>query len=483
MTTSLIPADAAGLDAAPQAHAASGHAAPPRHNPVRFATQGLNRLTEEQLREHQWRRLERQIDYCLGNSDFYRRRFADLGIERGDIAGLDDFLALPVLMDKEQERLSQQESLERHGHPYGAHLCADPADVTITATTSGTTGVPTFTYTHGRGDEKLLADAMRLMLGHAGVLPGERVLFAHALGIYATSVALPAIRAAGVLPVDVDVRGGTDALIQFAELTGPVALMTTPSLAQYLIDAVPAKTGRTVAEWGLRALFVVGEIGVGIPEVKAKIEGAYGCRVYDWIAPAGQTLAFSCDSEKYHGMHAVTPDNDLYPLDIVDPDTRTHIDPVNGAVGEAVYTSMGRTALPLLRFASGDIVTVLRGECPGCGFQGTRLRVTGRSDDLLIVKGANVYPAAIRTVVNEFVPEVTGNLRIVLTQEPPRVEPPLVLRIERGELLRDDDLPGLEQRIAHELHARVRLTPVVEWVEFGLLERAVTKTPLFEKRY
>lgn len=454
-------------------------------NPLRYATQALNNMSEEQLRDYQWARLRRQIDYCLGTSSFYRRRFAELGIEPGDIRSLDDFRRLPVIMNKEQERAAQQESLQYadHPHPYGAHLCCAPEDVAITATTSGTTGIPTFTYTMARDDLSMLGDAVALMMGHAGVLPGERVLFAHALGIYATSALLPPLRAAGVLPVDVDVRGGADALIQFAELTKPVAMMTTPSLSQFLIERMPERTGRPVSSLGLKAVFVVGEIGVGIPEVKQKIEAAYGCRVYDWIAPAAQTLAFSCDSDEYHGMHAVTPDTDLYPMDLMDPATGEPIDPVDGAEGEAIYTSLNRKALPILRFGSGDIVKVLRGECPACGFQGTRLRVTGRSDDMLIVKGTNVYPAAIRTVVNEFVPEVTGQMRIVLNEPPPRVEPPLVVRIERGEGTRDGDLEGLATRLGRALHDRVRMTPRIEWVDPGGLERAVTKTPMFEKRY
>jgi phenylacetate-CoA ligase len=182
-------------------------------------------------------------------------------------------------------------------------------------------------------------------------------------------------------------------------------------------------------------------------------------------------------------MHAVTPDNDLYPLDLIDPITGEHLDPVDGAEGEAIYTSLNRKALPILRFGSGDIVKVMRGECPSCGFTGARLRVTGRSDDMLIVKGTNVYPGAIRTVINEFIPQVTGQMRIVLDTPPPRVEPPLVVRVERGADTRDADLDALGARIKRALHDRVRMTPEIEWVEHGQLERAVTKTPMFERRY
>lgn len=448
-----------------------------------FANHALNPMSADERRSYQEKLLLQQIDYCTGTSDFYRRRFAELGIDPRDIRSLDDFFQLPVLFDKEQERRSQEQSLREHGHPFGAHLCCRPEDVGVTATTSGTTGTPTFTYTLARDDMGMLTNAVGLMLGQAGILPGERVLFAHALGIYATSALLPPLKAAGYLPVDVDVRGGADSVIQFAELTRPSALMTTPSLAQFLIDRMKERTGREVRSLGLRAVFVVGEIGVGIPEIKKKIEDAYGCRVYDWIAPAGQTLAFSCDSDEYHGMHAVTPDTDLYPLDLVDPITRKHIEPVDGAEGEAIYTSLRRKAVPLLRFGSGDLVRIATGECPCCGFKGLRVRVVGRSDDMLIVKGTNVYPTAIRTVINEFVPAVTGQMRIVLNAPPPRVEPPLIVKVERGEGTDPAMLDDLAARIKRELHNRIKVSPEIEWVAPGELERAVTKTPMFEKRY
>jgi phenylacetate-CoA ligase len=94
-----------------------------------------------------------------------------------------------------------------------------------------------------------------------------------------------------------------------------------------------------------------------------------------------------------------------------------------------------------------------------------------------------VYPAAIRTVINEFIPAVSGQMRIVLNAPPPRVEPPLVVKIERGEGTDKNDLEALASRIKKELNARIKVTPEIEWVEPGDLERAVTKTPMFEKRY
>lgn len=452
-------------------------------NQVRYATRALNEMSEDQIRALQWKRLQRQIHYCLDNSTFYRERFRVLGLEAGDIKSLDDFIALPIILNKDLERQAQGESIQRLGHPYSTFLCCDESEVALTATTSGTTGVPTFTYTMARQDLSILDRAVAEMLGHAGILPGDRVLFAYALGVYATSAMLPPLRSTGVLPIDVDVRAGAQTILQFMQLTKPTALMTTPSLAQYLIEKSEDLIGVTVGEFGLQALFTVGEIGIGIPEVKERLEGAYGCRVYDWIAPFAQTFAFSGNTKNYVGMYAITPDTDLYPLDLIDPVTGKHIDIVDGVVGEAVCTSLVKRARPVLKYATGDIVRVHLKECSFTGFRGPRFEIIGRSDDMLIVKGTNVYPGAIKEIVNEFVPDVSGEIRIVLSQKPPRVEPPLVVRVERGRDLRDPQVKDIEIRLKQRLHDRVHVTPVIEWVDYGSLGISMRKTPIFEKLY
>lgn len=137
----------------------------------------------------------------------------------------------------------------------------------------------------------------------------------------------------------------------------------------------------------------------------------------------------------------------------------------------------------MLRFASGDIVRVNTGPCRGWGFTGARVSVVGRSDDLLIVKGAKIYPGAIKKVINEFTPDLTGELRIVLDTPPPTGTPPLRMRVEVVEHVTDEDLPGLEERAKSALHHKVRVTLVIER---GLGRRAAARPgqdPLLEKNY
>ena len=451
---------------------------------MRFATEELNKLSPEQIKEYQEKKLGRQLAYCYENSEYYYKKFQDCGATPEDIKTLEDFRKLPIMMTKQDERESQRESLERFGHPFGMHLCAPLDSLEMTSTTSGTSGTPTFTYTFSKRDlNGPVADLWAFMFRAANIKPGDRVLFAYALGIYATSMLLWGIRKMGALPIDVDVRGGADAILQFAQLTKPVSFATTPSLAEYMINKAPASIGQKVGELGFDSLLLCGEPGPGIPEIKERLESAYGARVYDYWAPGGLGFGLSCNSEAYHGLHCYAPDYNLFQDDLIDPSTREPIDSVDGAIGEAVHTSLDRDACPIIKYAYGDIVQVITGKCPACGFSGKRLKFVGRSDDMLIVKGSNVYPAAIQEIVNSFSPRVTGAMKIVLEEQPPRVVPPLKIKVEYAEALDQNQLTDLEKEIKSACSHSIKINPQIIWVPPNTFEKSLRKTSPFEKTY
>ncbi|MCM3766953.1 phenylacetate--CoA ligase family protein [Neobacillus niacini] len=446
---------------------------------VKYTNPMFNQMSEEEIFQYQEQLLQKQLRYVYRNSEFYRKKFNEIGVHPEEIKSIHDFRQLPAFMDKTIERENQKESREKWGHPFGTHLCCSPDEIEFTGTTSGTSGEPTFTYTFTKEDLNFLNRYIAHMLEYGGVFPGDRLLFSHALGIYATSSILWGIRSQGVLPIDVDVRAGSAMILRYADMTKPTAAMMTPSLAEHLIDKASELIGKRVGDLGLKALFTVGEMGIGIPEVKKKIETAYGCRVYDYLGEFG----FSCDSDEYYGIHCVAPDLGLFPLDLVDPETKLPIEIRDGVIGEIIATEFNLKASPRIRFATGDVIQVFTHDCPGCGFKGKRFRFLGRSDDMLIIKGANVYPSAIKKVIAKFVPDVTGEIRIVLDNPPPRVVPPLELKVEYGYHFDQRQLLGLEEKIKNALHTEARVTPQIIWCEPGTLEKAMTKTPLFEKNY
>ncbi|MFC4801429.1 phenylacetate--CoA ligase family protein [Neobacillus sp. GCM10023253] len=447
-------------------------------NKVTYTNPIFNKMTEEEIKAYQEDLLRKQLKYVYRNSEYYRRKFVEAGASPEDIRTFSDYQNLPIFMDKTAERISQQESMERFGHPFGMHLCSSPDDIVFTGTTSGTSGVPTFTYSFTEEDVEFMNRYIRHMLDYGGIHAGDRLLFSHSLGIYATSSILFGVRSHGVLPIDVDVRAGSKTILQYAMMTKPSGAMMTPSLAEHLITRAE-ELGWNVRDLGLQAIFTVGEIGVGVPEVKKRIEEAYGCRIYDYLGELG----FSCDSDEYHGIHCVAPDLNLFPNDLIDPETKQPLEIYDGVIGERVTTELNLKGLPRIRYATGDVIQVFTSECPGCGFKGRRIKFVGRADDMLIVKGANVYPSAIKKVISTFVPDITGELRIVLNNPPPRVVPPLQIKLEYNSAFERTKLPELEARIKNALHTEARLTPEIIWCEPGTLEKSLTKTPLFEKNY
>ena len=104
----------------------------------------LNKMSQEETRKYQEKKLTRQLEYCYRASEFYRQKFDEAGAKPGDIKTIDDLRKLPVFMVKDDERKSAQDSLKKYGHPFGLHLCAPVEEISLTGTTSGKTGTPTF---------------------------------------------------------------------------------------------------------------------------------------------------------------------------------------------------------------------------------------------------------------------------------------------------------------------------------------------------
>ena len=160
--------------------------------------------------------------------------------------------------------------------------------------------------------------------------------------------------------------------------------------------------GRPTAELGIEIILCAGEPGAGLPEVRAGLQQAFGAKLYDLLGGAHGVMCCSCDAEPYAGMHVLGEDCAIT-TQLVDQETRAPIPLVEGAIGERVKTSLRWEAQPQLRASVGDVYQVHTDPC-SCGVPGPRIRVLGRTDDLLIVKGVKIYPAAVKNVVQELRP-------------------------------------------------------------------------------
>jgi len=449
---------------------------------IRFYPEEFNDMGYEQRKERKEKLLRQSIQYMYDNSpEYYQLRFKECGATPGDIRTIEDLRKLPIFMDKDRERQSMEASLQKYGHPFGLHVCCDPAEIISTGGTSGTTGHPTYPYSQTKEDRDSYAEAMVFRYRLLGLGKGDRVFFLFPLGVYATSAGLPGLEKAGILPLPIDIRLGPKPAMEMMKWTKPTFWMTGAAIVEFYIDYLKNTLHMDPRSLNLKCLLLTGEAGCGIPELKKRVEDAFGCRWYDYWAPSLLNTSVSCNSDEYHGLHNYLDDCDISTEDLVDPVTKEPVEIKDGAVGELVATNLRKKASPYLKYAMGDIVEVFTSECPGCGFKGFRVKVIGRADDMLTVKGVNVFAGAIHAALQKFSPRVTGHMRIVKEDPTSRVTK-LKMIVEYGEGMAER-LEPLEKEIRQTLKSELRVSPQFEWVPPNTLERPIRKPILFEKRY
>lgn len=435
-------------------------------------------LPRDELRKLQWSRLQPQLAYNYEHSSFYRKRFDDLGTKPEDIRSWEDFQQIPT-MNKDLHRRAQEESIEQFGHPYGTLACAPTEDFLMINATSGTTGMPTF-YTSTKHDLAVVNELQARKFWRLGLRPGDRVVHGFSLSLFVGGVPMTeAMKNYGLCVIPVGAEAGSHRLLETAALTRPRALTCTPSYAEYLVEKAPETLGHSIDELGIEILMCGGEPGVGLPEVRQRLETAYGARIYDFIGATHTFHGVSCDLEKYQGLHLVSEDHCI--LELLDPVTKQVMEIEDGVIGEMVFTYLDFRGTPLLRYAIGDMLQVFTEPC-ACGWPGMRFKIIGRSDDMLIVKGVNVFPGAIRNVVSQFSPRTTGHMRVVLDQPGHSVKPPLRLTVEHGDDVESSAQGRLKAELETMMHDKLKVRPEIELVPNGTLERSSHKTKLIEIR-
>lgn len=436
-----------------------------------------SKLNSDAMRAHQLDALRNRIALLHARGGYWHRRMTEHGVT-ADIQSLEEFAAkLPVVT-----KTDMLELLRGHDNDYDRYLAdvmlADTGDIAVFSATSGTTGEP-IPYPFTAVDLAEGAGEMfKRVFWRAGVRPGrDRVVHAFALGLFAAGVPMvEAVTGMGVTVVPVGAEAGAERILKITRQFRGTVLVCTPSLAEHLIERSAEVLGAPVASLGLRALICGGEPGAGIPEVRDRLEKAYDAPLYDF----GGGFGGSCGRRPYQGLHWVGDDLCLYEL--VDA-AGDGVPLRDGAVGEAVFTTLAGDGWINVRTSHGDIHRVTTSPCP-CGTTGFRYQVIGRSDDMLKVKGVVVYPASIDSVITSMHPRVTGEFRIVIDEPPPRVAPPLQLKVELGlQNPGDDELAALERELMGRFAGRLRVTPVITWVPAGTLDRAAHKTNFFERTY
>ncbi|WP_455674885.1 phenylacetate--CoA ligase family protein [Phocaeicola sp.] len=415
----------------------------------------LETLTRAGIEKLQLERLQQTVQHCM-NSPFYKQRFQEINLKPEDIRTLDDLQKIPFTTKQDL----------RDTYPFG--MAAVPLEQTVRLhSSSGTTGNPTVIL-HTQKDLDEWANAVARCLYMVGLRPGDVFQNSSGYGMFTGGLGFQyGAERMGMLTVPA-AAGNTKRQLKFISDFGTTALHAIPSYAARLYEVMEEVGIDPRRDTKLKTLIIGAE--PHSEEQRRRIEEMLGVKAYNSFGMSemcGPGVAFECQEQ--NGLHIW---EDYYIVEIINPDT---LEPVpDGEVGELVLTTINREAMPMLRYRTRDLTRILPGECP-CGRHHIRLdRMKGRSDDMIILKGVNIFPIQIETVLLQF-KELGSDYLITLETMESNDE--MIIEVELSQLFTDDygRLQTLTREITRQLKDEILVTPRVKLVPRGTLPKSEGK--------
>lgn len=432
----------------------------------------LEAMPEEDLRALHLRKLKKQLGYVSASSDFYRQKFAGAGIDPGRIRTLDDLSRLPFT-EKDEIRAS----LAAHP-PLGRHLCVPVDKIIQRQASSGTTGMPCY-FAYTQNDLEMVCETTTRCFFAAGFRPGDLVLhaFAMARGFVGGLPMAQSMAYMGLSVLPFGAESGVERLLRVIADQRPVGIIGAPSFIGFIGDQAETLLGRPAHELGIRNILVGSEPGGGQPETRARLERIWSAQVREMYGMSDLANSFFAEGPAPDGMHFLGQGH--IHMEIIDPVNGEVLPQEKGVEGELVYTALNRQAMPLVRFRSRDHIRVV-GSDPLNGRKGVRIRVFGRTDDMLICRGVNVYPGALQDIVNGLKPMTTGLFKISVDFPGHSTDRPLQLRVERGATDASDSV--IAERLSASVKNLIGIKVVVEVVPAAtFVSPGSTKPVLIER--
>ena len=390
----------------------------------RYYQPEIETMKLEDMQALQSKRLVAQVKHVYENMPYYREKMEQAGVKPEDIHGIEDLHKLPFLSKADL----------REAYPFG--LLAEPLEKCIRIhSTSGTTGKRVVAF-YTKEDIDLWNDCCARALAAAGAGPEDVCQVAYGYGLFTGGLGLHyggQKMGASVIPVS---TGNTKRQIQIMQDFGSTILACTPSYALYL--------GETIEEMGLQGRLHLksGICGAepGTEEMRREIEKSLAIKAYDIYGLtelSGPGVSYECSEQ--NGMHLC---EDHFIAEIIDPDTGEVLP--DGTKGELVFTSITKEAFPLLRYRTRDICVLDRTPC-ACGRTHVRMaKPMGRSDDMLIIRGVNVFPSQIEEVLLKVSGgDLTPNYQIIVGRE--NNTDTLDINVEMSEALFSDEIRSIEK--------------------------------------
>lgn len=414
-----------------------------------FFNEKMETMTRADIEALQLERLQATVRHCM-NSPFYKKRFQEAGITPEDIKSLDDIRRIPFTTKQDL----------RDTYPFG--MASVPLrECTRLHSSSGTTGTPTVIL-HTRKDLEEWAAQVARNLWMVGLRPDDVFQNSSGYGMFTGGLGFQyGAERLGMLTVPA-AAGNSLRQIKFITDFGTTALHAVPSYVTRLYEVMRSIEVDPRRDTKLKVLAIGAE--PHSEEQRRRIEEMMGVKAYNSFGMSemcGPGVGFECQEQ--NGLHFW---EDYYIVEIVNPET---LEPVpDGEIGELVLTTLCREAMPLLRYRTRDLTRVLGRSCP-CGRNHVRIdRMRGRSDDMMVLRGVNIFPIQIEKILMNF-SELASNYLITLTTD--KENDNMLVEVELEELFTDDfhRLQELTKRIQRALKDEILLTPVVKLLPKGTL--------------
>jgi phenylacetate-CoA ligase len=410
-----------------------------------------------ELRKHQLGKIKEQVKHCYENSTFYRQKFKNAGLKPEDIKNLEDIQKIPFTVKNDL----------RDNYPFGM-VTVNPAGIVEIHASSGTTGNPIIgAYT--KNDVDAWQELMARSIYTTGGRKEDVIHIAYGYGLFTGGIGFH-YGAQKIGAAIVPISGGmTQRQIKLMNDLGATVLCCTPSFAVYLAETMIKEGINPKKDLKLR----IGLFGAEpwSDKIRERIEADLGIEAYDVYGLTelcGPGVSIECNQHK--GLHIW---EDHFLIETINPKTGEVLSP--GEEGELVFTTLTKTAIPMLRFRTRDISVINTEKC-ACGRTHARMMgVRGRSDDMLIIRGVNVFPSQIELAVISF-PELAAQYQIVVDR--PGALDTFAVKVELTEQAcknRKLDKNALKRDIQGRIHSIVGLSAEIEIVECGEIPRSMGK--------
>jgi phenylacetate-CoA ligase len=405
-----------------------------------FWDPAIETLPRPQLEALQLAQLRDHVEHAHAHSPWYRRAFDAAGVSARTLRSLADLAAFP-LVDKKTLRDRQQAA-----PLLGDLLAVDEREVVFVSASSGSTGVPTLSpFTAQDFDE--FQDVQARLFWQAGLRDTDRYIHCLNFSLFVGGPDVIGAQRVGALCLWAGTVPAERLLFLLRELR-PTATWTTPSYAWHLGEAALAQGIDPARDLAVRRIIVAGEPGGSIPATREAIERLWNAELFDFYGISDIFGASAGMCRERDGLHFT---EDHHVLEVLDPGGQAVPD---GEKGEMVLTTLRKRARPMIRFRTGDVVTRDRTPCR-CGRTHARIRIHGRTDDMFIVNGVNVFPSDVEVVVRE-VEALTGEYRITLEREQHLTRFDLEVERREGSVHAG---PALGDEVRRRLKVRLGISP------------------------